>query len=893
MDLTGQTISHYRIVRLLGRGGMGVVYEAEDTRLGRRVALKFLSAGLADHPHYLERFRREARAASALNHPNICTIHDVGEAEGRQFLVMELLQGSTLQERMAGKPLALRGLLDVSIQVADALTAAHGRGIVHRDIKPANIFVSTGPTGAMLAKVLDFGLAKRSDVEEQQDTPPNTAAPTATVPVDVTSPGTVMGTRAYMSPEQARGSELDARSDLFSFGVVLYEMATGVSPFAARTNGLVLEAILRKTLPPASRSNPEVPVELDRIIAKATEKDRDVRCQTASDLRADLERLRRATESAQIATDSAPVPPLKQRPNWVWGAMAALAILVGATVLTVLLRRDRPAAPLGSAGWRQLTNFTDSATQPALSPDGRFLTFIRGGGGFITPGQVYVKLLPAGEPVQLTHTDGLKMSPVFSPDGSRIAYTTPFPWDTWVAPVLGGEARRMLPNASGLRWIGPDRILYSEIKPGSAAHMGIVTSSESRSDERQIYLPVPERGMAHRSALSPDGKWVLVVEMSNAGFLPCRVVPFDGRSAGRRVGPQDGICTDVAWSPDGKWMYFSSSADGAYHIWRERFNGGELEQVTRGPNEEEGLAMEPDGGSLITAVGVSTSEIWLHDSAGERRLTSEGYARLPHVSPDGKRVYYLEGRLDRGTGSDSDGLWMADLAANRNVHLLPGIRPAAYRISPDGKRVIYSILGADGKSELWLCPLDGRIAPRRVSSGDDSSPFYDPDGNLFFRSVAGTKNYLWRMREDGSERRQVTDRPILQLQGISPDGKWLNVWGGVADEELPSGVLAFPADGGAPVQICASCRFGWARSYLYVAFAGMTQARGPTYLIPLRGGAMWPPLKPGGLRSAGDLKGIAGLRTVETADLEPGPDPDFYVFTSVSVHKNLFRIPLP
>ncbi len=290
----------------------------------------------------------------------------------------------------------------------------------------------------------------------------------------------------------------------------------------------------------------------------------------------------------------------------------------------------------------------------------------------------------------------------------------------------------MLPNASGLRWIGSDRLLYSEIKPGSAAHMGIVTSGESRSDERQIYLPSLDRGMAHRSALSPDGKSVLVVEMSNGGFLPCRLVPFDGSSAGRRVGPQDGTCTEAAWSlPDGKWMYFSSSAGGANHIWRERFNGGGLEQVTSGPNDEEGIAMAPDGHSLITAVGVSTSEIWMHDGAGERRLTSEGYAVLPRISPDGKSVYYLEGRTNSGTTESPGGLWMVDLAANRNVHLLPGIRPTAYTISPDGKRVMYAILGAGGKSELWLGRLDGRTAPRRVSSGDDSQPLYNPDGSIF------------------------------------------------------------------------------------------------------------------------------------------------------------------
>ena len=386
---------------------------------------------------------------------------------------------------------------------------------------------------------------------------------------------------------------------MFSFGAVLYEMATGMLPFRGESSGVIFKAILDGTPTSAVRLNPDVPAELERIVNKALEKDRDLRYQTASDMRADLERLRARYHfgphvvTAEQATNSAVTLA-----SSAWRRGPGLSRWLRCSPV-VLFYRNTGVAPSSPAAWVQLTDFTDSAVSPALSPDGRMLAFVRGPNTFAGPGQIYVKMLPSGEPVQLTHDALPKLNPIFSPDGSRIAYTVP--WDTWVVPVLGGESRVWLPNASGLSWIDDHQLLFSEVKKG--IHMALVTATESRTGVRDLYVPTHERGMVHRSYLSPDRKQVLLVEMENGGWLPCRVVPFDGSSTGRQVGPPGAACTNGAWSPDGEWVYLSSNTGGRFHFWRQRVAGGQPEQITSGPTEEEGIAMAPDGRSLVTSVG--------------------------------------------------------------------------------------------------------------------------------------------------------------------------------------------------------------------------------------------------------------------------------------------------
>jgi serine/threonine protein kinase len=395
---------------------MGEVYSARDTRLDRLVAIKVLPSHRSDQADARERFEREARAIASLNHPNICQLYDVGVQDAIDYLVLEYLQGETLADRLARGSMPLAELLRCATEVSDALDAAHRRGIVHRDLKPGNIFLTEH--GA--SKVLDFGLAKLLHAPDSE-----TAVGSETVSAVLTNAGTAVGTVAYMSPEQARGEELDQRTDIFSFGAVLYEMATGKPAFHGKTSAVVFRAILDETPAPLPQRNPILPQRLNEVVSKALEKDRNLRYQSAAELRTDLQRVRRDSESGAIV-----LPPAPKRSLRGVALIAGLAVVLLAATAIGLYRYFRHAEPAGTTNWEQMTFFTDSAVYPALSPDGRMLAFIRGSGTFFNRGDLYVRLLPSGDAVQLTHDSTAKLGPAFSPDGSRIAYGTVSPWDT-------------------------------------------------------------------------------------------------------------------------------------------------------------------------------------------------------------------------------------------------------------------------------------------------------------------------------------------------------------------------------------------------------------------------------------------------------------------------------
>ena len=885
----GTRIGFYEITAHIGSGGMGEVYRARDTRLKRDVAIKVLPAFVAAHPDRVARFQREAEMLAALNHPNIAHIHGLEDSNGVSALVMEFIDGPTLADRIAESPggLPLREIVGVARQIASALEAAHDRGIVHRDLKPANIKIAPGG----VVKLLDFGLAKEFAAAN-----PDSIANTISDTTPRTQLGAIVGTAAYMSPEQALGQPVDARSDLFSLGAVLYEMATGRPAFDGAVLAAILDAVLHKT-PAAPRSiNPRVPPALDRLILQLLEKDRAQRPERASDVGNELRQLELAIESS----DSVPHARSQQRRRAFASIGSVVALLIVGTLIWIWWRPSATTAAR-SADYVPITRFAESATSPSLSPDGRMVTFIQGPDPFFGPGQVFVKALPDGEPVQLTNDKVMKMSPVFSPDGSQVAYTTVTPparWDTWIVPALGGTPRPWLTNTGGLSWTGDKQIMFSEITDD--INMRVLTSMEDRSHARPVYSPVGSQAMAHRSWLSPDRKSVLIAEMDNARWLPCRVVPFDGSSSGRTVGPPSS-CRSAAWSPDGRWMYVSSSASGEFHLWRQRFPDGTPEQITSGPSEEEGIAVAPDG-SLLTSLGGRQQALWFHDDHGERVVSKEGYAFIPSLpaglvqpfSADGHSVLYLVRRSASGsrndveTGSD---LWMTNLDSGHGEVVLPGFSVRSFDVSRDGSQVAVAAPDEHGVSHIWLARLDKQLPPRQLWTAEADSPRYGARGELFCRATdkASRRAFIYRINADGSDPQRASPVPVLFLMSVSRDGAWIIASALPDVPKAPVRVLALPAAGGTPVPICIECHADW--TFDGGAFVVRPEHQLQTLIFPLERGQNLPRLPADGLVSPDDFANATNATRID-GWVYPGIDARQYVFERGTIQRNIYRIPL-
>jgi eukaryotic-like serine/threonine-protein kinase len=548
--------------------------------------------------------------------------------------------------------------------------------------------------------------------------------------------------------------------------------------------------------------------------------------------------------------------------------------------------------PTDRSQWVALTKLPDPVSQPALSADGRMLVFIRGDSPFVGPAQVYVKMLPDGQPVQLTHDSLYKMNPVFSPDGARIAYTavTPkFEWDTWVVPTLGGEPQPWLRNASGLVWTGPGRLLFAEMR--KSPHMGIVTAAESRIGERDVYLPAAETAMAHRSSASPDGKSVLLVEMNKDHvWTPCRLVPMDGTSEGRQVGPPKSACTSAAWSPDGRWMYVASEAGGLFHIWRQRFPDGRPQQMTSGPTEEEGIAMAPDGRSFVTAVTLQSVSVWIHDVRGTRQVSLEGNAAEPKFTPDGRKLCYrilLKAPNNFQFSREEGPVWLADLDSGRSSPLVSDFPVLAYDISQDGRQVVLEAEDQEGKPRLWLTTFERQLPPQPIPNVEGRQPSFGPGNEIFFY---GADSFVYRVRTDGTGLRKALEKPILLLADVSPDGRWLAGWSRLADGE--TAFQAFPLGGGPPVRVGDRAYWQWSPSANSVSITRIPGAEGQSYIVPLPPGQALPAIPAGGFRSEQDVARLQGARKTDALMAVPGPRPDVYAFYRSTKQRNLYRIPI-
>src|SRR6202522_375336 len=822
--LIDRTISHYRVIEKLGGGGMGVVYKAQDTRLDRFVALKFLPEDLARDPQALERFRREAKAASALNHPNICTIYDIGEDAGHTYLAMECLDGKTLKHSIGGRPLELETLLDLSIEIADALDAAHGKGIVHRDIKPANIFV----TDRMHAKILDFGLAKQTrlaPVHSMTGDATQGQFASGVRPEDLTSPGIAVGTVAYMSPEQVRGKELDARTDLFSFGVGLYEMSTGAVPFRGETSGVITDAILNRAPVAPVRLNPDLPAKLEDIINKALEKDRDLRYQSAAEMRADLKRLRRDTDSSRItsstqqqlhnsgpltasgtgapgsssasdstgamnsaATNSAGSSAANNAAqisgsstataaaatgSKLWLAVVATLILLAAAGLAAYHFLGASRTPAGPAHITQISHWDKPMRRPRLSPDGHTVAFASQVAGV---SQLFVMLTSGGEPLQLTSDAGDKLVSSFSADGTQIYYNRLLGSDEgWAIPTLGGTPTRIDAGFDTIPAVDGNSVFYLK-----GYSNGIFRGDKSSLNEQQVFSLDASKLHLRAILTYADGNHLLGLAADPVALLPnshAYKIDLTQRTA-EDLGEFAAQGVEVVWDENGKTVLFSRTVNGLTNIWRYNLDDKTYTQVSFGIGPDYWPMLDPNGKGIYFVNGKSAGTLSTYNARSKQSVEIAGNASQPSISPDVKKVAYI-----LSPARDRNELWISNLDGNGRVKIATGESLATTSWAPDSSR-FYFVDSETGKTDKMYGVAPDGSGLRQIpwATGTIFTIFPSRDQKTLYLTgfePNSSTPVLWKMNPDGSNLEKVVS-DCGQMLDVSNDQKYLvsAIWAG-------------------------------------------------------------------------------------------------------------------